>query len=751
MLARLKRALFACLAAALIAFPAAAQAQGSADTVITDFYRAILGRDPDAAGLAYWRGQAQLVQTLGGDVNETWRAMAIAFFESPEYRAGNPSDTDYLGDLYDAFFRRTADAQGLAYWQGQLAAGMPRDAVMLWFLFSPEFGAYMRGLFGDTRARAEADLVIDFYRGLLNRLPDENGFKYWIGRFRTAQCTGRQAVLDEVDTISKLFLGSAEYAGRARTTAGHVTDLYDAFMRRGPELAGFYYWMGRVDGGDRDRVRRDFMASPEFQGRVDALLAQGCPTLAAASTLTPVIVDQAVSPFVAVVELRGLHADRIGSVTFTVQPKLGAASRPVRGTYTAHYLAATGYGPTVSYGYRLPVFGLYAARMNALQITATFADGSTATVPLNIQTAAFQDPTGIYANPTILKARAPGSALEFDYFYIKSELTTPIVMDSDGEVRWWVPGNGFSVSTVFDRNVFMARIGGMMMRRTELDGSWSDLSLASNYTEIHHNVDPGRTGILVEVDGLRNGVPDLENNLIEVAQDGSLIKEWRFGDLLSAYMSARGDDPTKFVRLGVDWFHMNAAAYDPHDDSIIVSSRENFIMKVRYATGEILWILGDPTKYWYTFPSLRSKAITLVPAGAYPIGQHAVSVLPSGEIMVFNNGAASLQQPAGAPVGQSRTYSEVTTYAINPGSMTGFVTRTFDYDRSILSSFCSSAYAAGASLLVSYSRASNGTRARLVGVGGNNSVVFDLELVNPGGCNTAFNAAPLPFEAMYFP
>jgi hypothetical protein len=433
-----------------------------------------------------------------------------------------------------------------------------------------------------------------------------------------------------------------------------------------------------------------------------------------------------------------------------VQPKAGAVSRPVHAHYTGGYLMRAGYGPTAGFGYRVPIFGLYAAHGNALAMEATFEDGSTSTMDLAVQTAAFVDPTGIYDRPSILKARAPGSALEFDYFYIKSQLTTPIVMDSDGEVRWWVPGNAYSVSTIFERNGFAVGLHGMGMRRIELDGRWSDAAISTTYTVIHHNIDQGRAGLLVEVDGVLNGVPDIEANLIEVAPDGTVVKEWRFGDIIAAHMRSRGDDADAFVRLGLDWFHMNAAAYDPHDDTIIASSRESFVIKVRYTTGEIFWILGDPTKYWYDFPSLRELAVTLDPPGPYPIGQHSVSVLPSGEVMVFNNGAPSGLHPPGTSPGESRPYSEVTVYSVNALTRKGHVTRSFEYDRSILSSFCSSAYGVGGSILASYSRASNGTRARLVGVGGSNQVVFDIELVNPGGCATSWNAAPLPFEAMHF-
>lgn len=109
-----------------------------------------------------------------------------------------------------------------------------------------------------------------------------------------------------------------------------------------------------------------------------------------------------------------------------------------------------------------------------------------------------------------------------------------------------------------------------------------------------------------------------------------MLNQWQLGAILGAYMESQGDDPSAFVRPGTDWFHNNAATYDPVDDSVIISSRENFVIKLDYSTGRIIWILGDPTKYWYTFPSLRAKALTLAPGGLYPIGQHAVSISSDG-------------------------------------------------------------------------------------------------------------------------
>jgi hypothetical protein len=186
-------------------------------------------------------------------------------------------------DLYEAFFARPADDAGLAYWAGNLSQGMPRDVVLMSFLFSPEFTSRTRAIFGGTAARAEVDVVMDFYRGLLGRLPDSGGFNAWVPRFRTAQCSSASAVTAEIEAISSAFLNSAEYAARGRTNAQFVGDMYNAFLRRGGDLQGVLYWMNSLETGrlDREGVRRAFITTPEFSARVAAVVAQGC--LAAAT------------------------------------------------------------------------------------------------------------------------------------------------------------------------------------------------------------------------------------------------------------------------------------------------------------------------------------------------------------------------------------------------------------------------------------------------------------------------------------
>jgi hypothetical protein len=126
--------------------------------------------------------------------------------------------------------------------------------------------------------RKELDAVMDFYRGLLLRLPDGGGFNFWVQRFRVAQCAGPSAVTAEAEAISGEFARGAEYANRNRTDSEYVGDLYNAILRRGGDGPGVQYWIGSIASGalTREQVRQQFVQSPEFQARVAQIIAAGC-------------------------------------------------------------------------------------------------------------------------------------------------------------------------------------------------------------------------------------------------------------------------------------------------------------------------------------------------------------------------------------------------------------------------------------------------------------------------------------------
>lgn len=121
-------------------------------------------------------------------------------------------------------------------------------------------------------------MAIDLFRGTFGRLPDSDGFRYWLGRIRAAQCQGAAAVTTEVNSIAGQFFNSGEYVARARANREFVGDVYNSYLRRGPggDSAGFNFWAGQVTALGRDGVRAQFVPSAEFQARVSAVVAAGC-------------------------------------------------------------------------------------------------------------------------------------------------------------------------------------------------------------------------------------------------------------------------------------------------------------------------------------------------------------------------------------------------------------------------------------------------------------------------------------------
>ncbi|HYC36972.1 MAG TPA: Ig-like domain repeat protein [Usitatibacter sp.] len=248
-------------------------------SLVTHYYRAILGRAPDADGKAFWESEAARLQALGVNINEVWFVMAGYFFNSAEYLAANKTDAQFVGDLYNTFFNRAADAGGLGFWVGKIQSGLPREVVLFSFMFSPEFRGFTEGIFGNTAARPEVDMVVDFFRGLLNRLPDTPSFNFWLGEIRAAQCQGAGQVYTKVDQISAAFMFNPEYDGRRRSNTQFVTDMYYSFLRRGGDVDGVQFWINELDTGARFRndVRYfGFLNSAEFGARVQAVIAAGC-------------------------------------------------------------------------------------------------------------------------------------------------------------------------------------------------------------------------------------------------------------------------------------------------------------------------------------------------------------------------------------------------------------------------------------------------------------------------------------------
>ena len=455
-----------------------------------------------------------------------------------------------------------------------------------------------------------------------------------------------------------------------------------------------------------------------------------------------------VNPFIRHLKFSVNPIANLKSVQFTVQPKPGSVTRPISATYSSKYLSSRGYLDAAG-NLRIPVFGLYDGFTNTVTLTYVFRDNSSKESLFSLATPAFPDPCG-YKQGNIVQARTRSTSLSYDFMLLKdscSDLFSPALMDTDGALRWvGTAGVSNAASAFFDNAIYIG--SGSQLLRIELDGT---VNLVADYRSIgvidfHHNIDPGKSGLLLEVDT----TTDLESVILEVGKKGTVEKRWNMYQIIANAMRAGGDDPSAFVRRGQDWFHNNSVTYRASDDSLIVSSRENFVIALDYASGAIKWILGDKSKAWFQYPSLSQYALT-VPAGGGvpPIGQHALSITYNDKLLLFDDGLPSFIQ---TPPGSMRKFAAPRKYSLNLANRTA--TQIFSYNRSIVSEICSSVYEdAPNNYLVDYAVAggfqSGDAFAEIVGLQPNGNRVFDYKYPT-NFCDEIFNAFPIHLEQLSF-
>jgi arylsulfate sulfotransferase len=457
-----------------------------------------------------------------------------------------------------------------------------------------------------------------------------------------------------------------------------------------------------------------------------------------------------VTPFISKLTLAVSNTSVLKSIQFTVIRKPGSVTRPLSGTYANSYLVDRGFENQQTGEVVLPVYGLYDGYNNTVTLTYRFMDGSSKQANTTIPTATFNDPCG-YKDPTFLQHRS-STGLSYDYIMVKGRCSvfSPAILDTDGALRWvGTAGQSSFVATFFDNAVYLA--ANRKLYRNDLDGTVTMLGDYSNIgvTFLYHNIDRGKVGIILDADTTTH----LESTNIEVDASGRVLKTWDMAHIISAAMIAGGDDPSQFVYpTPTDWFHENGVAYNRADDSLVVSSRENFLICLDYNTSAIKWILGDPTKKWHQFPSLRKFEITLAPGSLPPIGQHAPSITFDQGVMVFDNGQNSLFQN---PPGAQRVYATPRKYSLDLAGKVATEVWNFPMNQSVHCPFCSSVYEdAPHSYLIDYAFVNGGTPlptfAQLLGLNAAAERVFYYQYPTVS-CDTAYNSIPLHLENTKFP
>jgi hypothetical protein len=156
---------------------------------IQSLYRSILGRAPNSPEVGFWVAQ----MTSGLDAT----GLALAFAKSDEFNNRHGTNESFIQAVYADLLGRGVDAGALAFWTQRLGAGVDRGAVAEAVISSDEL--YQRA-------------VDNFYEDFFGRSGDGFGMSIWVDNLKSKQMT--------LTGVALAFLGSAEFQGRAAQTVG---------------------------------------------------------------------------------------------------------------------------------------------------------------------------------------------------------------------------------------------------------------------------------------------------------------------------------------------------------------------------------------------------------------------------------------------------------------------------------------------------------------------------------------------------
>jgi len=186
-------------------------------------YRDLLGREGDIQGIDYWQ---QLLDS--GYVTEA--KLIDSFLRCTE----GQNRIAAIIRLYIGCFNRAPDYTGLVYWCERRLKGMSLAKIAEYFVKSPEFiSKYGKNL-------DNVSFVTLLYQNVFWREPDSQGFDYW-----TTILDG--GLLSRGDVVLR-FTESEEF--KRKSFAGvYIIQLYKGMLKRLPDEEEFEHWYGLLNDG----------------------------------------------------------------------------------------------------------------------------------------------------------------------------------------------------------------------------------------------------------------------------------------------------------------------------------------------------------------------------------------------------------------------------------------------------------------------------------------------------------------------
>ena len=313
----------------------------------------------------------------------------------------------------------------------------------------------------------------------------------------------------------------------------------------------------------------------------------------------------------------------------------------------------------------LSIYGLYADYNNEVIIEYE-VDGETISKTVNIQTEELPD-------DFILPTRVEADKENLDnqlYFFTPSSSGYTCAYDVNGDVRWYLTNyalwkidrleNGHllvSTERLVNPPYYMTGLYEMDL----LGKIYVEYSLPGGYHHDYYEMENGN--LLIASDDFNNSKGTVEDYIVEFDREtGEIVKTFDLKNVLNM-SDGKSENWTDY-----DWFHNNSVWYDENTNSITLSGRhQDAVINIDYETGELNWIIGDPTNW-----SEEYQKYFFTPIGddfEWQWSQHAAMITPEGYVFILDNGnnKSKIKEEY---VPASESYTRGVMYKIDTDNMT---------------------------------------------------------------------------------
>lgn len=340
-----------------------------------------------------------------------------------------------------------------------------------------------------------------------------------------------------------------------------------------------------------------------------------------------------------------------------VSPTVTIAGKDENTTFTHTFNA--------SQEHLLSIYGLYVDYNNEVIIEYE-VDGETISKTVNIQTEELPD-------DFILPTRVEADKENLDnqlYFFTPSSSGYTCAYDINGDVRWYLTNyalwkidrleNGHllvSTERLVNPPYYMTGLYEMDL----LGKIYVEYSLPGGYHHDYYEMENGN--LLIASDDFNNAKGTVEDYIVELDREtGEIVKTFDLKNVLNM-SDGKSENWTDY-----DWFHNNSVWYDENTNSITLSGRhQDAVINIDYETGELNWIIGDPTNW-----SEEYQKYFFTPIGddfEWQWSQHAAMITPEGYVFILDNGnnKSKIKEEY---VPASESYTRGVMYKIDTDNMT---------------------------------------------------------------------------------